>query len=203
MLIVSMMAVMFLPRQFHVLVVQNPHERDVPPCRGRSRSTSSSSTSSSCPSRSPGSGASRAGAQADSFILRLPLSVRQPGAVDRGVPRRLLRGHRDDRGRLARAVEDDHQRRHPPDPAPLGAEDIYWVTLFYTRLAHAGGVALGYGWASLAAGQLPAGRDGAAVVRRGDPVRAGHPARARTGGAATGAAPSRASRPASSCGSTR
>ena len=29
MLVISMMAVMFLPRQFHVLVVQNPRERDV------------------------------------------------------------------------------------------------------------------------------------------------------------------------------
>src|SRR5262249_58670522 len=29
MLLISMMAVMFLPRQFHVLVVQNPRERDV------------------------------------------------------------------------------------------------------------------------------------------------------------------------------
>ena len=29
MLVISMAAVMFLPRQFHVLVVQNPRERDV------------------------------------------------------------------------------------------------------------------------------------------------------------------------------
>src|SRR4029077_19218780 len=29
MLLISMLAVMFLPRQFHVLVVQNPRERDV------------------------------------------------------------------------------------------------------------------------------------------------------------------------------
>ena len=74
MLVISMMAVMFLPRQFHVLVVQNAQERDV--------RTAVVVVPALPPPHQPLRPAHRlagllvfpeAGAQADSFILRLPL----------------------------------------------------------------------------------------------------------------------------------
>ena len=90
--------------------------------RGRSRSTCSSSTCSCCRSPSPGSSCSRRRApQADGFILRLPLSLRQPAHLGARVPRRLLGGDRHDRGGLARAVQDDHQRHHPAHAAAAAA----------------------------------------------------------------------------------
>ncbi len=171
---------MFLPRQFHVLVVQNPRERDV------------NAVSWSFPLYLllinlfvlPIAFAGllvfpEARGEADSFILRLPLHFDSHLDLGGGVPRRLLGGHRHDRGGLARAVEDDHQRRHP---AHAAAAALHRGHLLDHALLHAPGHArrgrprLPVG----AAGARPAAPrgDGAAVVHRRDPVRAGHPARA-------------------------
>jgi PAS domain S-box-containing protein len=156
MLVVSMMAVMFLPRQFHVLVVQNPRVRDV------------NAVSWSFPLYLllinlfvlpiafagllvfPG-----AGADADSFILRLPLSFDSPlisvvvflGGFSAATAMIVV-----DSLALSKMITNDVilpmllRRRQ--------MEDIYWIVLFYTRLAMLGVVALGFAWARMEHGQL-------------------------------------------------
>ncbi len=156
MLVISMMAVMFLPRQFHVLVVQNPRVRDV------------NAVSWSFPLYLllinlfvlpiafagllvfPG-----AGADADSFILRLPLSFGSPlisvvvflGGFSAATAMIVV-----DSLALSKMITNDVilpmllRRRK--------MEDIYWIVLFYTRLAMLGVVALGFAWARMEHGQL-------------------------------------------------
>jgi PAS domain S-box-containing protein len=156
MLLVSMLAVMFLPRQFHVLVVQNPRERDV------------NALSWSFPLYLllinifvlPIAFAGllvfpEAGAQADGFILRLPLFFDSPlisvlvflGGFSAATAMIVV-----DSLALSKMITNDiilpillRRRR---------IEDIYWITLFYTRLAMLAVVALGFAWARMEHGQL-------------------------------------------------
>ena len=137
MLVISMAAVMFLPRQFHVLVVQNPRERDV------------NSVSWSFPLYLflinlfvlPIAFAGllvfpEAGAEADGFILRLPLHFDSHlisvvvflGGFSAATAMIVV-----DSLALSKMITNDVilpvllRRRY--------TEDIYWITLFYTRLA--------------------------------------------------------------------
>ena len=57
-------------------------------------------------------------------------------------------------------------------------EDIYWITLFYTRLAMLAVVALGFAWARMEHGQLLLVEMGLLSFIAVSPVRARHPARA-------------------------
>jgi PAS domain S-box-containing protein len=156
MLVISMMAVMFLPRQFHVLVVQNPRIDDV------------SAVSWSFPLYLllinlfvlPIAFAGlvvfpEAGAQADSFILRLPLVFDSQlisvvvflGGFSAATAMIVV-----DSLALSKMITNDVilpmllRRRK--------MEDIYGTTLFYTRLAMLGVVALGFAWARMEHGQL-------------------------------------------------
>jgi PAS domain S-box-containing protein len=156
MLLISMIAVMFLPRQFHVLVVQNPRERDV------------NAVSWSFPLYLllinlfvlPIAFAGllvfpETGAQADSFILRLPLHFDNHlmsvvvflGGFSAATAMIVV-----DSLALSKMITNDIilpmllRRRY--------TEDIYWVTLFYTRLAMLGVVGLGYMWARMERGQF-------------------------------------------------
>jgi len=151
MLVISMTAVMFLPRQFHVLVVQNPREQDV------------NSVSWSFPLYLllinlfvlPIAFAGllvfpEAGAEADSFILRLPLHFDSHlisvvvflGGFSAATAMIVV-----DSLALSKMITNDVilpmllRRRH--------TEDIYWITLFYTRLAMLGVLALGLMWARM------------------------------------------------------
>jgi Na+/proline symporter/signal transduction histidine kinase len=156
MLVISMLAVMFLPRQFHVLVVQNQRERDV------------NTVSWSFPLYLflinifvlPIAFAGllvfpEAGAQADGFILRLPLSFDSQlisvlvflGGFSAATAMIVV-----DSLALSKMITNDiilpillRRRR---------MEDIYWITLFYTRLAMLAVVALGFAWARMEQGQL-------------------------------------------------
>src|SRR6185295_8926489 len=156
MLVISMLAVMFLPRQFHVLVVQNQRERDV------------NTVSWSFPLYLflinifvlPIAFAGllvfpEAGAQADGFILRLPLSFDSQlisvlavlGGLSAATAMIVV-----DSLALSKMITNDiilpmllRRRR---------MEDIYWITLFYTRLAMLAVVALGFAWARMEQGQL-------------------------------------------------
>ena len=156
MLLISMLAVMFLPRQFHVLVVQNPRERDV------------NAVSWSFPLYLllinvfvlPIAFAGLlvfpdARSQADGFILRLPLFFDNQlisvlvflGGFSAATAMIVV-----DSLALSKMITNDiilpmllRQRR---------MEDIYWITLFYTRLAMLAVVALGFLWARMEHGQL-------------------------------------------------
>ena len=132
MLLIAMTAVMLLPRQFHVLVVQNPRERDVHTAAwafplyllainifvlpiafagllefrgGRRRPTASSSP---CP------------------CGRTRSSCRR-----HRVPGRLLGGHGHDRGGFPGPVQDDLQRHRAARAAARAAawQDVYWTSL--------------------------------------------------------------------------
>ena len=156
MLLISMMAVMFLPRQFHVLVVQNPRERDV------------NAVSWSFPLYLllinlfvlPIAFAGlvvfpEAGANADSFILRLPLHFDNRlisvvvflGGFSAATAMIVV-----DSLALSKMITNDVIL--PMLLRRRTMEDIYWITLFYTRLAMLGVVALGFAWARMERGQL-------------------------------------------------
>jgi PAS domain S-box-containing protein len=156
MLVISMLAVMFLPRQFHVLVVQNPHERDV-------RAVSWSFplyllliNLFVLPIALAGLATfPAAGATADSFILRLPLHFDSHlisvvvflGGFSAATAMIVV-----DSLALSKMITNDVilpillRRR--------ALEDVYWITLLYTRLAMLGVVALGFMWARMEHGQL-------------------------------------------------
>jgi PAS domain S-box-containing protein len=156
MLLISMMAVMFLPRQFHVLVVQNPRERDV------------NAVAWSFPLYLllinlfvlPIAFAGllifpESGAQADGFILRLPLHFDSDlisvvvflGGFSAATAMIVVESLA-----LSKMVTNDIilpmllRRRQ--------VEDIYGVTLFYTRLAMLVIVGFGFAWARMERGQL-------------------------------------------------
>jgi PAS domain S-box-containing protein len=156
MLVISMMAVMFLPRQFHVLVVQNPRVRDV------------NAVSWSFPLYLllinlfvlPIALAGllvfpEAGTSADSFILRLPLSFDNRlisvvvflGGFSAATAMIVV-----DSLALSKMITNDVIL--PMLLRRRTMEDIYWITLFYTRLAMLGVVALGFAWARMEPGQL-------------------------------------------------
>jgi PAS domain S-box-containing protein len=156
MLVISMAAVMFLPRQFHVLVVQNPQERDV------------GAVSWSFPLYLllinlfvlPIAFAGllvfpEAGGRADGFILQLPLHFDSRlisvvvflGGFSAATAMIVV-----DSLALSKMVTNDVilpllLRRHR-------AEDLYSVTLFYTRLAILVVVGLGFVWARMEGGQF-------------------------------------------------
>jgi PAS domain S-box-containing protein len=156
MLVISMTAVMFLPRQFHVLVVQNPGERAV------------NAVSWSFPLYLlvinifvlPIAFAGllvfpETGSQADSFILRLPLHFDAQlisvvvflGGFSAATAMIVV-----DSLALSKMITNDAilpmllRRRY--------TEDIYGTTLVYTRLAIVAVVALGFAWARMERGQL-------------------------------------------------
>jgi PAS domain S-box-containing protein len=156
MLLVSMVAVMFLPRQFHVLVVQNPRERDVNAVAWSFPLYLLLVNLFVLPIAFAGLIVfPRAGAEADSFILRLPLQFDSQlisvvvfvGGFSAATAMIVV-----DSLALSKMITNDVilpmllRRRY--------TEDIYWITLFYTRLAMLGVLALGFLWARLEGGQI-------------------------------------------------
>jgi PAS domain S-box-containing protein len=156
MLVISMLAVMLLPRQFHVLVVQNAGERDV-------RTVSWSFplyllliNLFVLPIALAGLATfPEAGGTADSFILRLPLFFDSQlvsvvvflGGFSAATAMIVV-----DSLALSKMITNDVIL-----PVLLrwrSMEDLYWITLFYTRLAMLGVVALGLLWARIERGQL-------------------------------------------------
>ncbi|MCI0546186.1 MAG: ATP-binding protein [Candidatus Rokubacteria bacterium] len=157
MLVISMLAVMFLPRQFHVLVVQNPDERDVDAVSWSFPLYLLLINLFVLPVAIAGLIVfpEATGAQADGFILRLPLNLDSPlvsivvflGGFSAATAMIVV-----DSLALAKMITNDVIL-----PTLLRwryREDIYWITLFYTRLAMLGVVALGFLWARLEGGQF-------------------------------------------------
>jgi PAS domain S-box-containing protein len=155
MLVISMLAVMFLPRQFHVLVVQNPRERDVNAVAWSFPLYLLLINIFVLPIAFAGLMVfPDARAEADSFILQLPLHFDSHlisvavflGGFSAATAMIVV-----DSLALSKMITNDVilpmllRRRH--------TEDIYWVTLFYTRLAMLGVVGLGFAWARLEVGQ--------------------------------------------------
>jgi PAS domain S-box-containing protein len=156
MLVISMMAVMFLPRQFHVLVVQNPRERDVNAVAWSFPLYLLLINLFVLPIAFAGLIVfPESGGQADSFILRLPLHFESHlisvvvflGGFSAATAMIVV-----DSLALSKMITNDvilpmllRRRR---------MEDIYWVTLFYTRVAMLAVVGLGFAWARMERGQL-------------------------------------------------
>ncbi len=156
MLLISMMAVMFLPRQFHVLVVQNQREADVGAVSWSFPLYLLLVNLFVLPIAAAGLLVfSEAGAGADSFILRLPLHFGSHlmsvvvflGGFSAATAMIVV-----DSLALSKMITNDVilpillRRRH--------TEAIYGITLFYTRLAMLGVVGLGFVWARMERGQL-------------------------------------------------
>jgi PAS domain S-box-containing protein len=156
MLLVSMAAVMFLPRQFHVLVVQNPREDDV-------RAVSWSFplyllliNLFVLPIACAGLLVfPEARAHADGFILRLPLhfdSYAMSVVVFLGGFSAATAMIVVDSLALSKMITNDVIL--PILLRRSFKEDIYWATLIYTRMAMLGVVGLGLLWARLEGGQF-------------------------------------------------
>ena len=156
MLLISMLAVMFLPRQFHVLVVQNPRERDVRTLSWSFPLYLLLINIFVLPIALAGLATfPEAGGTADAFILRLPLHFDSHlvsvvvflGGFSAATAMIVV-----DSLALSKMITNDVVL-----PALLRRrtmEDIYWATHFYTRLAMLGIVGLGVVWASVERGQL-------------------------------------------------
>ncbi len=156
MLVISMMAVMFLPRQFHVLVVQNPRERDVNAVAWSFPLYLLLINLFVLPIAFAGLIVfPESGGQADSFILQLPLHFQSRlisvavflGGFSAATAMIVV-----DSLALSKMITNDVilpmlLRRRP-------LEDIYWITLFYTRVAMLAVVGLGFAWARMERGQL-------------------------------------------------
>ncbi len=156
MLVISMMAVMFLPRQFHVLVVQNPRERDVNAVAWSFPLYLLLINLFVLPIAFAGLIVfPESGGQADSFILQLPLHFQSRlisvavflGGFSAATAMIVV-----DSLALSKMITNDvilpmllRRRR---------MEDIYWITLFYTRVAMLAVVGLGFAWARMERGQL-------------------------------------------------
>ncbi len=156
MLVISMMAVMFLPRQFHVLVVQNPRERDVNAVAWSFPLYLLLINLFVLPIAFAGLIVfPESGGQADSFILQLPLHFQSRlisvvvflGGFSAATAMIVV-----DSLALSKMITNDvilpmllRRRR---------MEDIYWITLFYTRVAMLAVVGLGFAWARMEHGQL-------------------------------------------------
>ena len=156
MLVISMMAVMFLPRQFHVLVVQNPRERDVNAVAWSFPLYLLLINLFVLPIAFAGLIVfPESGGQADGFILRLPLHFENHlisvvvflGGFSAATAMIVV-----DSLALSKMITNDvilpmllRRRR---------MEDIYLVTLFYTRVAMLAVVGLGLAWARMERGQL-------------------------------------------------
>lgn len=156
MLLISMMAVMFLPRQFHVLVVQNPRVQDVNAVAWSFPLYLLLINLFVLPIAFAGLlvfPESRAGA--DSFILRLPVHFDSQlisivvflGGFSAATAMIVV-----DSLALSKMITNDVIL--PFLLWKRQTQDIYWVTLFYTRLAILGVVALGFVWARMERGQL-------------------------------------------------
>jgi len=156
MLLISMMAVMFLPRQFHVLVVQNPRERDVNAVAWSFPLYLLLINLFVLPIAFAGLIVfPESAAQADGFILRLPLHFDSHlvsvvvflGGFSAATAMIVVESLA-----LSKMITNDIilpmllRRRQ--------MEDIYWVTLFYTRVAMLAVVGLGFAWARMERGQL-------------------------------------------------
>ena len=155
MLLVSMMAVMLLPRQFHVLVVQNPRERDVHTAAWAFPLYLLAINVFVLPIALGGLLEFGSGAAADSFILALPLRA-EAGFVAVTV---FLGGFSAatamivvDSLALSKMISNDivlpiilRRRRF---------EEVYWASLASTRLGILVVVGLGFIWARMEAGQL-------------------------------------------------
>ena len=156
MLLISMMAVMFLPRQFHVLVVQNPRERDVNAVAWSFPLYLLLINLFVLPIAFAGLIVfPESSAQADGFILRLPLHFDSHlvsvvvflGGFSAATAMIVVESLA-----LSKMITNDIilpmllRRRQ--------MEDIYGVTLVYTRVAMLGVVALGFAWARMERGQL-------------------------------------------------
>ncbi len=156
MLLISMLAVMFLPRQFHVLVVQNPREGDVGAVSWSFPLYLLLINLFVLPIAFAGLTVfPEAAAQADSFILRLPLHFDNHlisivvflGGFSAATAMIVV-----DSLALSKMITNDVilpfllRRRQ--------TQDLYWVTLFYTRAAMLGVVGLGFVWARMERGQL-------------------------------------------------
>ncbi|HXJ82396.1 MAG TPA: ATP-binding protein [Candidatus Methylomirabilis sp.] len=156
MLGISMAAVMFLPRQFHVLVVQNPRVRDVNAVAWSFPLYLLLINLFVLPIAFAGLVAfPGAAVDADSFILRLPLAFGSPlisvvvfvGGFSAATAMIVV-----DSLALSKMITNDVilpillRRRQ--------MEDVYGIVLFYTRLAMLGVVALGFAWARMEHGQL-------------------------------------------------
>ena len=155
MLLISMIAVMLLPRQFHVLVVQNPRERDVQTAAWAFPLYLLAINVFVLPIAIGGLLHFGSGAAADSFTLALPISA-GAGFVAVTV---FLGGFSAatamivvDSLALSKMISNDivlpiilRRRRF---------EEVYWASLASTRLGILVVVWLGYVWARMEAGQL-------------------------------------------------
>src|SRR5881296_4046890 len=155
MLLISMMAVILLPRQFHVLVVQNPRERDVHTAAWAFPLYLLAINVFVLPIAFGGLLTFGDVASADSFILALPLRA-DAGFVAVTV---FLGGFSAatamivvDSLALSKMISNDivlpiilRRRRF---------EEVYWASLASTRLGILVVVTLGFIWARMEAGQL-------------------------------------------------
>ena len=155
MLVVSMMAVMLLPRQFHVLVVQNPRERDVQTAAWAFPLYLLAINVFVLPIALGGLLAFGDGANADSFILALPLRADAGfvaittflGGFSAATAMIVV-----DSLALSKMISNDIVL--PVILRRRGVEDVYWASLASTRLGILVVVTLGFLWARLEAGQL-------------------------------------------------
>ncbi|MGH7308256.1 MAG: sensor histidine kinase [Candidatus Rokuibacteriota bacterium] len=155
MLLVSMVAVMFLPRQFHVLVVQNPHERDVHTAAWAFPLYLLAINVFVLPIAFAGLLTFGSQTAADSFILALPLHAGAElvavivflGGFSAATAMIVV-----DSLALSKMISNDIvlpfilRRRH--------LAEVYWLGLASTRLGILVVVTLGYLWAHLERGQF-------------------------------------------------
>jgi PAS domain S-box-containing protein len=156
MLLISMLAVMLLPRQFHVLVVQNPRERDVHTASWAFPLYLLLINVFVLPIAFAGllrfDGRT---ALADSFILALPLSegasfaavVVFVGGFSAATAMIVV-----DSLALSKMISNDIVL--PFILRKRGFAEVYWVSLLSTRLGVLAVVTLGYAWAKVEAGQV-------------------------------------------------
>lgn len=155
MLLVSMLAVMLLPRQFHVLIVQNPRERDVQTAAWAFPLYLLAINVFVLPIAFAGLLAFGRAGDADSFILALPLRT----GADFVTVAVFLGGFSAatamivvDSLALSKMISNDivlpfilRRRR---------VEGVYWASLASTRLGILVVVTLGFIWAEMEAGQF-------------------------------------------------
>ncbi len=179
MLLISMVAVMFLPRQFHVLVVQNPHERDVHTAAWAFPLYLLAINVFVLPIAFAGLLTFGSQTAADSFILALPLHAGAElvavivflGGFSAATAMIVV-----DSLALSKMISNDIvlpfilRRRH--------LEEVYWLGLASTRLGILVVVTPGLSLGPPRARPVPARRDGVALVHRRHPVRAGRAPRA-------------------------
>jgi PAS domain S-box-containing protein len=156
MLLISMMAVMLLPRQFHVLVVQNPRERDVHTASWAFPLYLLLINIFVLPIAFGGLLHFQGSPElADSFILALPLAESASflaAAVFLGGFSAATAMIVVDSLALSKMISTDILL--PFILRKRGFEEVYWVSLNSTRLGILVVVTLGYMWAKLEAGQV-------------------------------------------------